>query len=65
MFERVRVTIERYDSVKVNTTFNGEFATNNKRDIYSINTKNIEIKICASDTSSMSSMSTFKKSVAQ
>jgi len=47
VFERVRVTIERYDSVKVNTTFNGEFATNNKRDIYSINTKNIEMHLFA------------------
>ena len=43
VLERVRDAIERYGSVKVNTAFNGEFATNNKRDIKSINTKNFEI----------------------
>ena len=43
VLERVRDAIERHGSVKVNTAFNGEFATNNKRDIKSINNKKIEI----------------------
>ncbi|KYN30272.1 hypothetical protein ALC57_00259 [Trachymyrmex cornetzi] len=43
VLERVRDTIERHGSVKVNTTFNGEFATNDKRANKSITTKNIEI----------------------
>ncbi|KYM82953.1 hypothetical protein ALC53_06665 [Atta colombica] len=34
-----RDAIERQDSVKVNSAFNGEFATNNKRDIKSVNTR--------------------------
>ncbi|KYN21199.1 hypothetical protein ALC57_06426 [Trachymyrmex cornetzi] len=43
VLERVRDAVERYGSVKVNTAFNGEFATKDKRAIKSINTKNIEI----------------------
>ncbi|KYN27445.1 hypothetical protein ALC57_03154 [Trachymyrmex cornetzi] len=43
VLERVRDAIERHGSVKVNTAFNGEFATKDKRTIKSINTKNIEI----------------------
>ncbi|KYN39997.1 hypothetical protein ALC56_05605, partial [Trachymyrmex septentrionalis] len=43
VLERVRDAVERHGNVKVNTAFNGEFTTNNKRDIKSINTKNIEI----------------------
>ncbi|KYN39706.1 hypothetical protein ALC56_05909 [Trachymyrmex septentrionalis] len=43
VLERVQDAVERHGSAKVNTTFNGEFATNNKRDIKSINTKNREI----------------------
>ncbi|KYN15671.1 hypothetical protein ALC57_12102 [Trachymyrmex cornetzi] len=38
-----RDAIERHGSVKVNTTFNGEFATNDKRANKSITTKNVEI----------------------
>ncbi len=40
MIERVR---ERHGSVKVNTAFNGEFVTGDKRDIKSVNTKNYEL----------------------
>jgi len=43
VLERVRDAVERHDSAKVNTAFNGEFMTNIKRDIKSINTKNREI----------------------
>ncbi|KYN14203.1 hypothetical protein ALC57_13587 [Trachymyrmex cornetzi] len=43
VLERVRDATERHGSVKVNTTFNGEFATNDKRANKSITTKNIEI----------------------
>ena len=43
MFERVRDAVERHGSAKVNTAFNGEFMTNIKRDIKSINIKNREI----------------------
>jgi len=43
MLERVRDAIEIYGSVKVNTAFNDEFATNDKHANKSINTKNIEI----------------------
>ncbi|KYN18338.1 hypothetical protein ALC57_09351 [Trachymyrmex cornetzi] len=46
VLERVRDTIERHGSVKVNTAFNGEFAVKDKRAIKSINTKNIEIYKC-------------------
>ncbi|KYN12388.1 hypothetical protein ALC57_15436 [Trachymyrmex cornetzi] len=58
VLERVQDAIERHGSMKVKTAFNGELATNNKRVIKSINTKNIEIyrsPICASGTSGMSS----------
>jgi len=40
--ERVRDTVERHGNVKVNT-FNGEFATKDKRANKSIITKNSEI----------------------
>ncbi|KYN29043.1 hypothetical protein ALC57_01534, partial [Trachymyrmex cornetzi] len=43
VLERVRDAVERHGSVKINTAFNGEFATKDKRAIKSINTKNIEI----------------------
>ena len=43
VLERVRDAIERHGSAKVNTAFNGEFMTNIKRDIKSINIKNREI----------------------
>ncbi|KYN21732.1 hypothetical protein ALC57_05893 [Trachymyrmex cornetzi] len=38
--------VERHGSAKVNTAFNDEFATKDKRAIKSINTKNIEIYWC-------------------
>ncbi|KYN20067.1 hypothetical protein ALC57_07573 [Trachymyrmex cornetzi] len=38
--------VERHGSVKVNTAFNGEFATKDVRAIKSINTKNNEIHRC-------------------
>ncbi|KYN42708.1 hypothetical protein ALC56_02867 [Trachymyrmex septentrionalis] len=43
LLERVRDAVKRHVSVKVNTTFNGELATNNIRANKSIITKNIEI----------------------
>ncbi|KYN10461.1 hypothetical protein ALC57_17400, partial [Trachymyrmex cornetzi] len=43
---QVRDAVERHGNAKVNTAFNGEFATNDKRAIKSINTKNIEIYRC-------------------
>ncbi|KYN17045.1 hypothetical protein ALC57_10681 [Trachymyrmex cornetzi] len=43
VLERVQDAIERHGSVKVNTAFNGELATNDKRAKKSITTKNIEI----------------------
>jgi len=43
VLERVRDAVKRHGSAKVNTAFNGEFMTNIKRDIKSINTKNREI----------------------
>ncbi|KYN26714.1 hypothetical protein ALC57_03911 [Trachymyrmex cornetzi] len=46
VLERVRDAVERHDSVKVNTAFNGEFATKDKRANKSIITKNSEICRC-------------------
>ncbi|KYN18063.1 hypothetical protein ALC57_09637 [Trachymyrmex cornetzi] len=46
VLERVRDAVERHGRVKVNTAFNGEFATKDKCVIKSINTKNIEIYRC-------------------
>ncbi|KYN18339.1 DNA polymerase, partial [Trachymyrmex cornetzi] len=43
VLERVRDAVERHGSVKVNTAFNGEFATKDKRANKSIITKNSEI----------------------
>ncbi|KYN29965.1 hypothetical protein ALC57_00581 [Trachymyrmex cornetzi] len=46
VLERVRDAVERQGSVKVNTAFNGEFATKDKRANKSIITKNSEIYRC-------------------
>ena len=46
VFERVRDAVERHGSAKVNTAFNGEFATKDKRANKSIITKNSEIYRC-------------------
>ncbi|KYN11071.1 hypothetical protein ALC57_16789 [Trachymyrmex cornetzi] len=43
---QVRDAVERHGSAKVNTAFNGEFATKDKRANKSINTKNNEIYRC-------------------
>jgi len=43
VLERVRDVIERHNSVKVNTVFNGEFVTGDKRANKSINTRNYEL----------------------
>ncbi|KYN30222.1 hypothetical protein ALC57_00316, partial [Trachymyrmex cornetzi] len=43
VLERVQDTIERHNCIKVNTIFNGEFATGDKRANKSINTKNYEL----------------------
>jgi len=42
IIERVRDVIDRHGSVKVNTAFNGEFVTGNKRVNKNVNTKNYE-----------------------
>ena len=46
VLERVRDAVERHGNVKVNTAFNGEFATKDKRANKSIITKNSEIYRC-------------------
>jgi len=46
VLERVRDAVERHGSAKVNTAFNGEFATKDKRAIKNITTKNSEIYRC-------------------
>ena len=46
VFEHVRDAVERHGSAKVNTAFNGEFATKDKRANKSIITKNSEIYRC-------------------
>ncbi|KYN29308.1 hypothetical protein ALC57_01246, partial [Trachymyrmex cornetzi] len=46
VLERVRDVVERHGSVKVNTAFNGDFATKDKRANKSIITKNSEIYRC-------------------
>jgi len=43
VLERVRDVIERHNGVKVNTVFNGEFVTGDKRSNKSINTRNYEL----------------------
>ena len=43
VLERVRDAVERHSSAKVNTAFNGEFATKDKRANKSIISKNKEI----------------------
>ncbi|XP_036149901.1 uncharacterized protein LOC118647940 [Monomorium pharaonis] len=43
VLERVRDALEKHNSVKVNTTFNGVFVTGDKRANKSINTKNCEL----------------------
>jgi len=43
VLERVQDTIERLNCIKVNTIYNGEFATGDKRANKSINTKNYEV----------------------
>ncbi|KYN22459.1 hypothetical protein ALC57_05141, partial [Trachymyrmex cornetzi] len=46
VLERMRDAVKRHGSVKVNTAFNGEFATKDKRANKSIITKNSEIYRC-------------------
>jgi len=48
VLEQVRDVIERHNSVKVNTMFNGEFVTGDKRANKSIITRNYEL-FCSSD----------------
>jgi len=43
VFERVRDVTERHNGVKVNTVFNGEFVTSDKRANKSINKRNYEL----------------------
>ncbi|XP_036146615.1 uncharacterized protein LOC118646876 [Monomorium pharaonis] len=43
VLEQVQDVIKRHNSAKVNTTFNGEFVTGDKRANKSINTKNYEL----------------------
>jgi len=43
VLEHVRNVIEKYDNVKMNTVFNGEFVTDNKRANKNITPKNYEL----------------------
>jgi len=43
VLEQVQDAITKYNSVKVNTAFNGEFTTGDKRANKSINTRNCEL----------------------
>ncbi|XP_018393244.1 PREDICTED: uncharacterized protein LOC108772246 [Cyphomyrmex costatus] len=44
--ERVQCVLQRYDSIKINTVFNGEFVAGDKRANKSIATRNYEIYRC-------------------
>ncbi|KAL6263078.1 hypothetical protein P5V15_005879 [Pogonomyrmex californicus] len=57
VLKRVRDIVQRHDSVKVNTAFNGEFVTGDKRANKSINTKNYELFRVSNLTSGTSSTS--------
>jgi len=43
VLERVRSVVQEHDNIKINTVFNGEFVTGDKRDNKSINTRNYEL----------------------
>jgi len=43
VLERVRDVIDKHNSIKVNTVFNGEFVADDKRANKSINTRNYEL----------------------
>jgi hypothetical protein len=47
VIEHVRNTVERHNSVKVNTVFNGEFVAGDKRSNIGITTKNYELYRCS------------------
>jgi len=44
----VQNVIQRHDNIKINTMFNGEFVSSNKRANKSVNTRNYEL-FCSSD----------------
>ncbi|KYN50250.1 hypothetical protein ALC62_06571, partial [Cyphomyrmex costatus] len=46
VLERVQCVLQRYDSIKINTVFNGEFVAGDKRANKSIATRNYEIYQC-------------------
>ncbi|KYM95371.1 hypothetical protein ALC62_13985, partial [Cyphomyrmex costatus] len=46
VLERVQCVLQRYDSIKINTVFNGEFVAGDKRANKSIATRNYEIYRC-------------------
>ncbi|KYM95737.1 hypothetical protein ALC62_13644, partial [Cyphomyrmex costatus] len=46
VLERVQCIMQRYDSIKINTVFNGEFVAGDKRANKSIATRNYEIYRC-------------------
>ncbi|KYM94372.1 hypothetical protein ALC62_14999 [Cyphomyrmex costatus] len=46
VLERVQSVLQRYDSIKINTVFNGEFVAGDKRANKSIATRNYEIYRC-------------------
>jgi len=48
VLERVRTDLNKYDNIKINTVFNGEFVASDKRANKSITTKNYEL-FCSSD----------------
>ena len=43
MLERVQIVMQRHNNIKVNTVFNGEFISIDKRANKSISTKNYEL----------------------
>ncbi|KYM95694.1 hypothetical protein ALC62_13660 [Cyphomyrmex costatus] len=46
VLERIQCVLQRYDSIKINTVFNGEFVAGDKRANKSIATRNYEIHRC-------------------
>ena len=45
VLEHVQIVMQRHNNIKVNTVFNGEFISDNKRVNKSVNTKNYELLI--------------------
>ena len=47
MLERVQSVMQKYDSIKINIIFNGEFVASDKRANKSVATRNFEVFRCA------------------